>query len=34
MKLPPITYKEGKPHEHIDNGEYHSLFEYEEDDDD
>lgn len=30
MNLPPIDYKPGKPHEHIEDDEYHSLFEYEE----
>lgn len=29
MDLPPIDYKEGKPHEHIDEEEFHSLYEYE-----
>lgn len=30
MNLPEPTYKPGKPYEHIDPTEYHSLFEYEE----
>ncbi|UBF22352.1 hypothetical protein HRTV-11_gp95 [Halorubrum virus HRTV-11] len=30
MNLPEPTYKPGKPHEHIDPTNYHSLFEWEE----
>lgn len=29
VNLPPIDYKPGKPCEHIESAEYHSLFEYE-----
>ena len=34
MDLPPLTHKEGRAHNHINPDEYHSLFEWEEGDED